>query len=161
MLSLWIAAERGVRFSVIAACYVAGLAAWSLVEYVMHRFSFHHSPQTERQLAFGYLMHGVHHAYPDDSRRWVMPLVATLPIGVVLLTCACLAFGILGLPAFAGFMHGYFAYDTLHWTIHRNARGSRLVRYLRKYHLQHHYAAPDRHFGVSSPLWDVFFGTWR
>jgi len=27
--------------------------------------------------------------------------------------------------------------------------------------MQHHYATPHRRFGVSTPLWDVFFGTLR
>ncbi len=34
-----------------------------------------------------------------------------------------------------------------------------LGRFLRQYHLAHHYAVPDRHFGVSSPLWDLVFRT--
>jgi sterol desaturase/sphingolipid hydroxylase (fatty acid hydroxylase superfamily) len=35
------------------------------------------------------------------------------------------------------------------------------VRWLRRHHLQHHYAAPDQNFGVSSPLWDIIFRTSR
>ena len=37
--------------------------------------------------------------------------------------------------------------------------GTRFGKFLRQYHLTHHYASPDRHFGVSSPLWDVVFRT--
>jgi sterol desaturase/sphingolipid hydroxylase (fatty acid hydroxylase superfamily) len=110
-------------------------------------------------VAYGYLVHGVHHAYPDDSRRWVLPLVATVPIAIVLFCIFTLALGRFAAPAFAGFMHGYLAYDLLHYVIHRGRVPTRLGRYLRQYHLAHHYATPDRHFGVSSPLWDVVFRT--
>jgi sterol desaturase/sphingolipid hydroxylase (fatty acid hydroxylase superfamily) len=29
----------------------------------------------------------------------------------------------------------------------------------KRYHMQHHYKTPDQRFGVSSPLWDMVFGT--
>jgi sterol desaturase/sphingolipid hydroxylase (fatty acid hydroxylase superfamily) len=29
----------------------------------------------------------------------------------------------------------------------------------KRYHMQYHYKTPDKRFGVSSPLWDVVFGT--
>jgi sterol desaturase/sphingolipid hydroxylase (fatty acid hydroxylase superfamily) len=37
----------------------------------------------------------------------------------------------------------------------------RLLRYLRRYHLLHHYKTPDLRFGVTSPLFDLLFGTFR
>jgi sterol desaturase/sphingolipid hydroxylase (fatty acid hydroxylase superfamily) len=107
------------------------------------------------QLAFGYLMHGVHHAYPDDSRRWVMPLSVTLPILVGLYIFV----GRFVPAAFGGFMHGYLTYDLIHYFIHRGPVPTRVGRFLRQYHMTHHYAMPERHFGVSSPLWDVVFRT--
>jgi sterol desaturase/sphingolipid hydroxylase (fatty acid hydroxylase superfamily) len=153
--------QQGLAPTTMAGWYAAGLLIWSLVEYVMHRFSFHHTPTTDRQVAFAYLVHGVHHAYPDDSRRWVMPIVVTLPVGAVLLGVFALALGTLAPPAFAGFTHGYLIYDTLHYTIHRGAMKGRIGQYLRKYHYQHHYATPDSRYGVSSPLWDIIFRTSR
>ena len=157
----WYAAHAGVRGSLVAAAYLVGLLIWTLVEYVMHRFSFHHAPATRFEVAIAYLVHGVHHAYPDDSRRWMMPLVVTLPISAALILIAHAAGGASALPIVAGFLHGYLAYDTLHHTIHRGANRSRVVRWLRKHHMQHHYATPDKRFGVSSPLWDVVFRTSR
>jgi len=161
MASIAIALLAGNTPVVVLGGYSAGVVVWTLVEYIMHRFSFHHTPTSERQVAFGYLVHGVHHAFPDDSRRWVMPLIVTLPIGVALVTGLYKSLGTAGLPAFAGFAHGYITYDTVHWAIHKNVLGSRLGRFLRRHHLQHHYATPDRRFGVSSPLWDLIFRTNR
>lgn len=139
--------------------YLAGLLAWSLLEYGAHRGSFHHEPQTEGQLAFAYLIHGVHHAYPDDSRRWMMPLAVTVPIKTLLLLLCRLVLGAFASGAFAGFLHGYLTYDLMHYFIHRGRMPGRLGRYLRQHHLAHHYAKPEKNFGVSSPLWDLVFRT--
>ena len=155
----WRAAKGGLGGGAIVSAYVAGLFAWSLLEYLVHRVSFHHVPTTRPQVACGYLVHGVHHAYPDDSRRWVLPIVITLPIAALLFWVFTLALGRFAEPAFAGFIHGYLVYDLLHYAIHRGRMPTRLGRYLRQYHLAHHYASPERHFGVSSPLWDVVFRT--
>ena len=150
---------RGLDLVCPLLAYAAGLLIWSLLEYVTHRGSFHHVPTSRFQVAFVYLMHGVHHAYPDDSRRWVMPLGVTLPITITLYFVFTWVLGRFGAPVFAGFLHGYLAYDLLHYFIHLGRMPTRLGRYLRQYHLAHHYAIPDRHFGVSSPLWDVIFRT--
>jgi sterol desaturase/sphingolipid hydroxylase (fatty acid hydroxylase superfamily) len=158
---LWYTARVGSGPLAITGTYAAGLLIWTLVEYLMHRFSFHHAPRTRLEVAIAYLVHGVHHAYPDDSRRWVMPLVVTLPIIAALTAIAHAAGGAAALPLVAGFVHGYLAYDTLHHTIHRGTNRSRAVRWLRKHHMQHHYATPDKRFGVSSPLWDLIFRTSR
>ena len=37
---------------------------------------------------------------------------------------------------------------------------SKLLHFLKVYHLQHHYGAKGVRFGVSSPLWDRVFGTY-
>jgi dihydroceramide fatty acyl 2-hydroxylase len=156
---LWRGWSRGVSLGLTLAAYAAGLLIWSLLEYVTHRGSFHHVPTSRFQVAFVYLMHGVHHAYPDDSRRWVMPLGVTLPITIALYFVFASVLGRLAAPVFGGFLHGYLCYDLLHYFIHLGRMPTRLGRYLRQYHLAHHYAIPDRHFGVSSPLWDVIFRT--
>ncbi len=150
---------RSLGLAQTAAGYAAGLLAWSLLEYVAHRITFHHAPTNRLQVALGYLLHGVHHAYPDDSRRWVMPLTITVPIAALFSLLFDAALGRFAPPIVAGFLHGYLTYDVLHYFIHRGRMPTALGRFLRQYHLAHHYASPDRHFGVSSPLWDVVFRT--
>jgi len=156
---VWHAWRGGMSTSTVAAVYLGGLLAWTLLEYVTHRISFHHVPTTSGQVAYGYLVHGVHHAYPDDSRRWVIPIAFSLPLALVLFWLFTLALGQYAFPAYGGFIHGYLTYDVLHYAIHRGHLPTRLGRFLRQYHLAHHFASPDRHYGVSSPLWDVVFRT--
>jgi sterol desaturase/sphingolipid hydroxylase (fatty acid hydroxylase superfamily) len=58
-------------------------------------------------------------------------------------------------------MTGYIAYDWVHYyTHHFHPRGG-IGKWMRVYHLRHHYQDPDAHYGVSSPLWDVVFSTVR
>jgi sterol desaturase/sphingolipid hydroxylase (fatty acid hydroxylase superfamily) len=161
LLLLGLGVRAGVSLAATLGWYLVGLAIWSFLEYVIHRFSFHLTPHNRLQVVFGYLIHGVHHAYPEDSRRWVMPLVVTMPVGAAILGLLWLGLGAPALTAFAGVMHGYLAYDTLHYSIHARPMRSRLGIYLRKHHLQHHYATPERNFGVSTPFWDFVFRTTR
>jgi sterol desaturase/sphingolipid hydroxylase (fatty acid hydroxylase superfamily) len=30
---------------------------------------------------------------------------------------------------------------------------------IKNHHIKHHFQAPDKGYGVSSPLWDLIFGT--
>jgi sterol desaturase/sphingolipid hydroxylase (fatty acid hydroxylase superfamily) len=155
----WYAIRTGVAGGIVAVAYLSGLFGWTLLEYVAHRVSFHHVPTTPGQVAYGYLVHGVHHAYPEDSRRWVLPIAISFPIAAFIFWLFTLTLGRVAYPAYAGFIHGYLTYDLLHYAIHNGRMPTRLGRWLRQYHLSHHYASPDRHFGVSTPLWDVVFRT--
>lgn len=47
----------------------------------------------------------------------------------------------------------------LHYAMHHAPMRSRALKYVHRYHMLHHTHAPDLRYGVSSPLWDVVFGT--
>ena len=159
VLLLFQAVRSGMGANAVVVCYILGMVAWSFFEYGVHRLAFHHEPATSVQVAGAYLVHGVHHAYPDDSRRWVMPLAVTAPIATALFFAFRLVLGRCAPATYAGFISGYLTYDLLHYFIHRGRLPTRLGRYLRQYHLAHHYKMADRNFGVTSPLWDVVFRT--
>ena len=70
---------------------VVGYLGWTLTEYFGHRYLFH----TVFALPFGlgprfqFLIHGVHHIYPNDPLRLVMPPLLSAPIMLIALTiCA-------------------------------------------------------------------------
>ena len=54
--------------------FVLGTLAWTLVEYMIHRWVFHIEPTTDLGKRVHFLVHGIHHDYPRDSTRLVMPL---------------------------------------------------------------------------------------
>jgi len=150
----WSAAESSYLFG-------GGVMLWTLIEYLMHRFVFHLTPRNRLGVLFAYLIHGVHHAFPEDRRRWLMPPIVTVPVATVLFFVLRLLVGTASPPIFAGALFGYLVYDLLHYASHAGALGGRVPRYLRQHHLTHHYRLPETRFGVSSPLWDRVFGTLR
>src|SRR3990172_5022542 len=62
-------------------------------------------------------------------------------------------------PLFSGFIIGYLAYDLIHYATHHFPMRWGFLKFLKRYHMMHHYKTPDARFGVSSPLWDKVFGT--
>jgi len=159
--TFWLGLQAGVSIPASAALFVAGLALWTFLEYVIHRYSFHFAPRGRVGIILAYLIHGVHHAYPEDHRRWATPPAVSLPIALTLYFLFRLALGRFVNPLASGVAIGYLAYDLTHYFIHRGRVTSRVGRFLRSQHMQHHYATPERRFGVTSPFWDYVFRTHR
>ncbi len=145
---------------IVLARLLAGILAWTLFEYLLHRFLFHiwpHDPRTHQRV---YVVHGVHHVYPDDPHCVVHP-VATVTIAVVLAPLLYFSFGPEAAPPlFAGFALGYILYDSQHYLAHHRKPRTRLFRLLKRHHLKHHFQDPSARFGVSTPLWDWVFRSW-
>ncbi len=163
--------------------YVAfGLLIWTFIEYLLHRFTFHAPDEIMRQtheISAGleldepvipalptlrhvtyFIFHGVHHEYPSDSMRLVMPPIASLPMGLVAWLIFSLIFGEYAIPAFAGLLVGYLIYDTTHFVLHHKSVPTALGKLIKKAHMRHHFLDPDEDYGVSSPLWDIIFRTY-
>lgn len=144
----------------IVLLFFAGMLAWTLTEYLLHRFVFHFEPRTEFWKGIFYLFHGVHHEYPNDSKRLVMPPAVSIPLAILFYS---LFYWLIGRPYhepfFAGFVFGYLCYDLIHYATHHFSMKRGIPLFLRKYHLRHHFQDEHRGFGVSSPLWDYIFRT--
>lgn len=144
----------------IAGLFLAGVTGWTLTEYLLHRFVFHWVGQGPLGRRLHFLLHGVHHDYPRDQDRLVMPPGFSVPLGVVFYVLFRGLFGpAVGEAAFAGLVTGYLWYDGTHYALHHFQLRSRAGRWLRRHHLHHHFSDPDGGFGVSTPLWDVVFRT--
>lgn len=135
----------------------AGVFIWTFSEYWLHRTVFHF----ERSPKLHYFLHGIHHVYPNDKFRLVMPPGASAIPGLLFWAIAYLLLGFdMALPAFAGFAIGYLWYDMTHWWTHAGKVHTRWGRLLKRHHMLHHFQDHDAYFGVSTPLWDWVFGTW-
>lgn len=143
-----------------AALFLAGAAFWTLFEYFFHRFIFHFEPEGAFQTRLQFVMHGVHHQYPQDKDRLVMPITVSIPLAFLLLALFHLLMGASAWGFFSGFLAGYLTYDMMHYAIH-HAKGfdSPLLSKIRRHHLAHHFRDTRRGFGVSSPFWDAVFRT--
>jgi sterol desaturase/sphingolipid hydroxylase (fatty acid hydroxylase superfamily) len=142
----------------IVLLYAGGIATWSFIEYTLHRYVFHFHPESDLGKKIHFIFHGVHHDYPNDKLRLVMPPSVSIP----------LAFGFYYLfnmfiptpylyPFFAGLVSGYLFYDISHYAIHHfNFRNKFWVK-MKKHHMQHHYKDENKGFGVTSGFWDEVF----
>lgn len=143
-----------------AGLLMAGILVWTLVEYLLHRFVFHYQGPKPWQRRVFFIIHGVHHDYPQDTDRLVMPLGASIPLAVVFYALFHVVFGpVLVAPLFVGFGVGYLAYDGTHYAVHHFKMSSRVGRWLKRHHMVHHHTGEEARWGVSSPLWDWVFGT--
>ncbi len=140
--------------------FAGGVLSWTLAEYVLHRFVFHWVNETSWGKRIHFVLHGVHHDYPSDKDRLVMPLGASIPLGIIFYAIFRALFGPVSCePFFAGFIVGYLGYDGTHYAIHHFNQRTRLGRYIKRHHMLHHHADHDGGFGVSTPLWDFVFRT--
>ena len=144
----------------VCVAVLAGLVLWTLTEYAIHREIFHLRPRGRVTGAAAYLVHGVHHAYPTDRGRLVMPPVVTVPLAVAFYALFVGATGRpLGEGLFAGFLIGYVGYDTIHYVVHTRPVRARWLAALQQNHMRHHFERHDRRFGVSTTFWDHVFRT--
>lgn len=140
---------------------LGGLLIWTLTEYGLHRSIFHWTRDTAFGRRFHFLAHGVHHDFPNDGDRLVMPLLTSVPLSIIFYLGFYFAFGGVRLaePFYVGFGMGYLAYDGTHYAVHHFKQTTRLGKWLKRHHMLHHHADHSGGFGVSSPLWDLVFGT--
>lgn len=144
----------------VVALFVGGLFAWTLAEYVLHRWIFHWTKETAFGRRVHFLLHGVHHDFPNDKDRLVMPLPSSIPLAIFFYTLFYFTMGrTLGEPFFAGFTLGYLFYDGTHYFVHHFRPRSAWGKLLRRHHMTHHHADHSGGFGVSTPLWDHLFRT--
>ncbi|HLX92888.1 MAG TPA: sterol desaturase family protein [Puia sp.] len=143
----------------IALVFLAGMAFWTLFEYVMHRFIFHWVAESERARRIVYVMHGNHHEYPRDRERLFMPPVPSIIIACVIFFLMFLLMGQFTFMFFPGFLFGYLMYGSVHFAIHAWNPPFKWLKPLWRNHHLHHYKNDHRGFGVSTTIWDRVFGT--
>jgi 4-hydroxysphinganine ceramide fatty acyl 2-hydroxylase len=151
--------QRAEPIGTVVGLIALGLLIWSLVEYAMHRFIFHYEPKTRWGKQLHFMLHGVHHDYPQDASRLVMPPVVSVPLACIFYAIFVIVFGSVAPAAFAGLLLGYLCYDMIHYAIHHFSMKRGVWLWLKQYHMRHHYKDDQVGFGVTSPLWDNVFRT--
>ena len=137
-----------------------GLLAWTMTEYIMHRFVVHFHPTSEWGKKLHFIFQGIHHDYPCDRLRLVLPPSVSIPLATAFYFLWRAILPSDGLyPFFAAFILGYLVYDMFHYAIHHVPVKGGLWNQLKTHHLKHHYVDPNKGFGVSSPLWDYLVHT--
>jgi hypothetical protein len=148
-----------------------GGLAWTLSEYVLHRFVGHGRRRTPAATLLGRLTprgllaefnreHLAHHA----DTQYFAPASRKLAAAAIVLPVMTLAlWPLVGLASAASFSGGfavvYGAYEFFHRRIHTHAPRGPFTRWMRRHHLLHHHKNPKLNHGVTTPIWDVFFRT--
>ena len=139
------------------ATVAVGFVAWTLVEYVGHRWVMHGPQRSPLARA-----HRAHHQEPDDLSVRGSIIYGTIALLLVTASAAIIAL-VLDSAAWhlaLGFSIGVLAYIASHWTTHLTEDPTGL-RAPWAAHLRHHAGRPDANFGFSTSVWDRVFGTYR
>jgi sterol desaturase/sphingolipid hydroxylase (fatty acid hydroxylase superfamily) len=131
-----------------------GYAIWTFVEYLMHRFAFHHMPGIKA-------LHMAHHADADALIGTPSALSLVLIFVWGYLPAAYLLGIYQGCFVSAGIMAGYLAFSAVHFIVHRSEHSRfKFIRNLKRGHAIHHYGDNQHNFGVTTLVWDRVFGTY-
>lgn len=146
-------------FPLIAAGFVAGFLLWGLAEYLLHRFAMHEL-KGKGLMSREHLEHHVHASWSFSVMHllsWagmlLVGFLAWFPLGWVTVSLA------FGLSTAIGWSVGYFFYEYQHAVSHLQAPRSAYGTWLRRHHFHHHFGHPMANHGVTSPVWDIVFGT--
>jgi len=147
----------------VAALLLSGVFAWTLIEYGLHRFVFHLKTEREpwKVLTSGFHM-SHHHAIARGETDFVITRPAgSLPFAIVFYLLFSLLLWSFSAAALlmTGVFVGYLLYEYAHYAAHRFQPSGRFAKFLKNYHLQHHFMEGEGKYGVTSPVWDKIFGS--
>ncbi len=124
-------------FLAVLALLAIGASLWTLGEYLMHRFGMHEL----RGKGLASREHLRHHAERDSIlESWWFAWA-----------------GVLGV----GWVAAYGFYDWIHFRAHRRPVAHPYERWVRRHHFHHHFGHPMANHGVTTPVWDIVFGTYE
>lgn len=113
---LWSMYNYEASYEVSFAVFVMGVITWTWFEYILHRFLFHgednwmnYIPDSNYVFTLHFIVHGIHHAFPQDALRLLFPPL----LGHMIIT-PCIYMPItnsfpawFSFPFFSGVMFGY------------------------------------------------------
>jgi 4-hydroxysphinganine ceramide fatty acyl 2-hydroxylase len=143
---------------------VIGALTFYVSEYGFHRFAFHAVPS---RLAFvrrlQHRLHYDHHAEPERLDLLFLPIWFLIPNLAVTALGYALIFGWGTVaPAMFGVTLAIFQYEWVHYLAHIPYQPrTRAGRWLKQYHLRHHYISEKFWFGVSNPSMDFVGRTYK
>ena len=140
-----------------------GLFFWSLLEYAMHRLFFHWSPHNRKLKRIVQALHLSHHTDPRNPDKILIRPSYSLPISALVLGGFYAVTGSLfsASALLSGVWLGFLYYEWVHYRLHLSTAASGSLKYQRGWHFSHHFVDQGNCFGVTSPIWDLVFGTYR
>jgi sterol desaturase/sphingolipid hydroxylase (fatty acid hydroxylase superfamily) len=143
----------------IATTFAAGLLGmltWSLLEYVIHRWIGHGRGLWRSK------EHTRHHAegnyFAPALQKGFLALLFMAFVSPIAVT---MTGPITGYTFASSLVITYIAYEIVHRRLHTHAGIGAYGRWARHHHFHHHFVDARTNHGVTSPLWDIVFGTYR
>ncbi len=137
---------------------ILGAFTWTLLEYLIHRWLGHDRRFRKNLFA---VEHRRHHAEGNYFAATWKKVVFAISVAGVLSVPAFAIAGTAGLAYVAGLVGFYAAYEILHRREHTCAGIGAYGRWARRHHFHHHFVDGRTNHGVTSPLWDLVFGTYE
>ena len=145
--------------------YVVGVASYTFIEYIAHRWMFHHQFPDEPGINhFLYKtfdsVHNGHHTNPLDGDHISGRLRDLMPLFIVAAPLSFIA-PIYTLPILlGGNVQGYIITEWIHHSMHFYKFRGWYFRYARRHHFYHHSPKGiELGFGVTNGFWDIIFST--
>lgn len=130
-----------------AAMFAVGWVAWTLAEYVIHRWVLH---------TFYWMgIHQRHHENPRELTRFPLWQIPSYFVAIYLVVWVVA--GHWTTAVFAGIILGWIEFLTMHHVMHHYPH---LVPKFAMRHNAHH-KLTDMNYGIAVDWWDRLFGTFR
>lgn len=136
-----------------------GVLTWTLLEYIIHRCMSHHRRFRRTPFAVEHIRHHIEGNYFAPS--WKKAIFATIVAVVLSMPAIAITGTTIGITYVASLMTFYFMYELLHRREHTHAGIGPYGRWARRHHFHHHFVDGRVNHGVTTPLWDLVFGTYQ
>jgi hypothetical protein len=146
------------------AWVLVGALLFYLSEYSWHRFAFHAPPAPWAWMRrLQHRLHYDHHAEPNRLDLLFLPFWFLGPNLAITAGLVYLALGASAVaPVMLGVLLAILHYEWVHYVAHIAYQPrTRFGRWMKQYHLRHHFISEKLWFGVSNPALDLVYRTYR
>jgi len=142
------------RLPELAGLALLGLAGWTLIEYVIHRFLLHGIPPFSR-------WHAEHHDRPAALISSPTYFTALLFSTLVFLPTEYLGDLSRACALTSGVLAGFLAFSITHHAVHHWRASGAWLDERKRLHALHHHKETGGPYGVTTAFWDIVFGSIR
>jgi 4-hydroxysphinganine ceramide fatty acyl 2-hydroxylase len=154
---------KAMAFSPLAA--IVGAAIFFISEYTTHRFFFHAPPvKTSWINKLQHRLHYDHHIDPPKLELLFLPLWFVVPVaGLYYIVYFAIVHDAIAAVSFAfGAICALMYYEWVHYVAHIPFTPvTPFGKYVKKYHLWHHFKNEHYWYGVTNPSMDYAINTYR
>lgn len=138
--------------------FALGALTWTFAEYALHNW-VGHKLKGRTDISREHLAHhSKQHYFTSTKKKILTACQVILPMFLVL----AWPLGWMWSASFSvGFGLCYFGYEWMHRRLHTHPPQNWYGRWARKHHFYHHFGNPKFNHGVTTPIWDWVFGTYK